>query len=195
MATTDILRKGKIPKGLLVYVESACPLAAHGTAGYGPHMVPHNIFRIARMTAIYLAATVLFPVNPASADIYEIQPMTFGNWVVTNNTASHYVSVATDGSYNHSPELVMLEPPSQGIYEIDELPDGFVVNDVTVSVRDPLSYESRGFLMDDFQVIYSPAVVDGVIGVTLGGRARTTGDGYNYGDGVYRGVLTIEIHL
>lgn len=195
MATADIQRKDKILKGLLVCAESAHPLAAHLYAGYGPHMAPQNIFRIVRVTALYLTATVLFPVNPALADVREIQAMTFGQWVVTDNTASHYVSVATDGSYNNSPELIMLEPPIQGIYEIDELPDGFVVNDVTVSIRDPLNYGSRGFLMDDFQVIYSPAVVDGVIGVTLGARARTTGDGYNYGDGVYRGVLTIEIHL
>ncbi|PZQ48272.1 MAG: hypothetical protein DI551_01935 [Micavibrio aeruginosavorus] len=147
----------------------------------------------------FVLAIVLFPFLsslPAQAGVIETQKLYFGKWVITDNQSVHSITVETDGSYNNSPELIMIEEPQQGIYQMTELPDGVTVNDVTVSMQEPLQgMGGEDFTMDNFQVLYSPTVVDQEITVTLGARAQTSGDGNNYGDGIHTGQLLIEIHL
>jgi len=160
-------------------------------------MPMQDFFRIntkaALCLALFLAAMQATPAR--SADVIQVQTLNFGKWVVTDNDAPHFITIATDGSYDNSPELIMLEPPQEGIYDLSGLPEDAIINGVTVIVSDPLDAGSSMFALDDFQVIYPPTAPGGEISVTIGARASTTGDGQNYGDGVYNGTLTIEIHL
>jgi hypothetical protein len=158
-------------------------------------MLQCRFFRIAkRAIQCLLAVLVLIQASPVFAHV-EIQPIFFGRWVITANDANYFISLAPDGSYSNSSELIMLEPPQAGIYTFDGFTDGVQINDVTVSIAEPLDYGSSTFLMDDFQVIYPPTSTGGEITIEFGARARTSGDGNNYGDGLYTGVLTVEIHL
>jgi hypothetical protein len=132
---------------------------------------------------------------PCHADLDEIQALDFGRWAITSNSASYHITVQTDGSYSNSSQLVMLEPPQQGIYQVDGLPPNADILSVDVTMVQPLQGGGEEFTMDNFQVIAPDANGLGVTTITLGARANTSGNGGSYSDGPYSGVLEIEINL
>ncbi len=154
---------------------------------------------MALTSALCCLAVLLLGVGalPAWAEIDEIQKLDFGRWIVTRNDSSYSVTVQTDGSYTHSPQLILLSPPEPGIYTISELPDNTIINSVVVTMIQTLQGSGgQVFTMDNFQTIYPPSTSPtGEAGITLGGRALTSGNGQGYGDGNYSGELRIQINL
>lgn len=149
--------------------------------------------RILKIT-IFLMAGFIASI-PARADITENQALYFGEWVITDNDGVHSITVNTDGSYGNSPELIVITPPEEGIYDVDGLPPNAVINGVTVLMTDPLRLGGgETFSMDNFDTIAPDADPAGETTVTLGARARTSGNGAGYADGRYNGTLTIELH-
>lgn len=132
----------------------------------------------------------------AQTELFETQALEFGEWVITDNSTSHSITVETDGSYTHSPDLIMLDPPQQGIYQITGLPNNAIINSVTVIMTQPLEGGgSESFTMDDFDAIAPNADVNGETVVTLGATAYTSGNNNAYGDGDYSGELSLQINL
>lgn len=141
-------------------------------------------------------ASVFFSSAPARADINELQPLNLGRWVVTRNNTQYHITVNTDGSYSNSSQLIMLDPPQPGIYQINDLTPSSPINSVTATVLTPLSGDGQSFALDNFQVLAPPATDGaGEATVTLGLRARTSGNGQGYSDTTYNGTLQIDIHL
>lgn len=140
-------------------------------------------------------ALCLAGASPVRADISVIQALDFGEWVVTNNAAPRSVSVATDGSYNHAPQLIMLNPPQEGIYLIDGLPPGGTINSIDVTMIQPMQHGGQSFTMDNFDTVAADPDIDGETTLTLGARASTGGGGGGYPDGTYNGQLLITINF
>jgi hypothetical protein len=146
----------------------------------------------------YACAVILsqIAVFPAYADVNELQPLDFGRWIITANNAQHSIILNTNGSYSSSPALVMLDPPSEGIYQITELPAFAEIISVDVTMTQSLQGGgSEDFTLQDFQVIAPDADGAGETTITLGATARTSGSGNDYDDSVYNGTLELDINL
>lgn len=144
------------------------------------------------MTALF----VLWQSSPAHADLNELQPLNFGRWIITENDASYEIVVQTNGNYANSPQLIMLSPPQQGIYQITELPSYAEILAVNITlVQSMEGAGSEDFTLDNFQVLCPNADEGGTTTLTLGARARTSGSGGNYEDSTYNGTLNIDIQL
>ncbi len=139
---------------------------------------------------------VLCHSSAAMADMSEMQPLNFGRWIVIENNTPSQVTVQTNGSYSNSPQLIMLEPPQQGIYQVTDLPPFAQIIGIDVTMVQPMQGGvGEEFTLDNFQVISPNADGAGMTTLTLGGRAQTSGSGNNYEDSTYNGTLEIDIHL
>jgi len=132
----------------------------------------------------------------AHAAIIENQPFTFGEWAITNNTGTKFITVNPDGTFSSSPGLInIVVAPTQGIYRVDGLPPSTAINSINVSMIAPMTGGNQDFTLDTFQIIYDPiSNVSGEINITLGASAKTTGTGVPYDDAVYIGTLQLEIN-
>ena len=155
-----------------------------------------NIF--SRKKSFFFALLVAFGLISAPAArsaIIEIQPLDFGEWAITNNTALNYITVQTNGTVSNSPSLInIIRPPQQGIYRVDGLPAFATINSINVTMVDPLQGGNQPLTMDSFQVIFTPVNGAGETTITLGATARTNGSGQPYDDAVYNGTLQLEIN-
>jgi hypothetical protein len=131
----------------------------------------------------------------ALADVSEIQRLNFGTWHFPGNDDVYDVSIALNGSYSHSPELVMIAPPEVGIYDIGELEISSVINSIDAVEGDPLASGGQSITMDDF-VTSSSGSTDGNgrVTVTIGASAHTTGMGGSYPAGTYTGEIDLTFN-
>lgn len=133
---------------------------------------------------------------PARSALIEIQPLDFGEWAITNNTAINHITVNPDGSFSSSPSLInIIQPPQEGLYRVDSLPPSTAILSVNVTMIAPLTGGNQPFTMDTFQVIHDPMTnVSGEVNITLGASAKTNGSTVPYDDAVYTGTLQLEIN-
>lgn len=144
----------------------------------------------------FCLAAIILPSKIAAADIIQQSKLTFGKWAVTNNSSQHSITVNPNGSYvASSPALVMISPPSPGVYMVTGLPAFHSVASVSVVVNYNMQGDGPGFLLDNFTTQIPPSDAAGNTTLTLGARARTTGNSTGYGDDTYVGELNIEINL
>ena len=141
---------------------------------------------------IHIFLLTLLVNSSAYAGITILQPMRFGELVITNNDSMHTITINTDGSYSNSPSILIITAPQEGRYEIDGLVPSSVIT-VTASQNMPLSGGGNTFTLKNFQVIHSNSDATGVASVTLGGDAETTGSGMNYSDLTYNGSIDLEV--
>lgn len=149
-----------------------------------------------RIWAFYAVLAVLCA-SPAAAQvtITEDIRLDFGRWVITNNNSSHNITVNANGSYSHSPSLVMLQTPRAGEYDVAGLPDFANINNVTVTQSSPMSGPGgQTFAMNNFDVICPDPGFGGTTRLTLGARAVLSGNTAPYGNGLYTGNLLVTIH-
>lgn len=134
--------------------------------------------------------------SSAHAGVNEIQKLDFGHWAITSNTSSFNVTVQPNGAYSHSPKLILLSPPQQGVYEITGLPPSTAILSVNVTMIQVMQVGGEYWTMDNFQT-FAPANSDtsGNANISIGARANTTGDGGGYQDGVYNGQLQVDINM
>ena len=134
---------------------------------------------------------------PAMADdVIVIQALRFGSWVIPGNNSVYTVTVETNGSYSNSPELAMITPPTEGIYDVGDLPPSSAINSLDVTQNTPLEFSGKSFEMDDLEAI-SIGTTDsnGRVTVAVGATAKTTGDGGGYPSGNYTGVLDLNFDI
>lgn len=140
------------------------------------------------LTALCWSASV-----PAQT-ITEDTPFDFGRWVITDNSAQHTITVNANGSYSNSPELLPLTSPQPGIYTVTGLPSFATINNVMISMVSPVSGPGgQVFTMDNFTYICPNANFDGETDLTIGARARMSGNNQPYANGAYQGQLNVVI--
>lgn len=150
-----------------------------------------RLFCVCALTGVLILCNPL----PALADINELQPLNLGRWVVTRNTSQFHITVNTDGSYSNSTQLIMIEPPQQGIYQVTDLPPFTPISSVSFTLVAPMSYGGQSVTLDNFQYLIPTTDGAGETQLTVGMRARTSGNSQGYEDGQYSGTLEVDINL
>ena len=126
-----------------------------------------------------------------------VQALDFGEWLSYGNAAEYEITVNTDGSYSADAAFIKITAPQEGIYDIE---GGFTpftpVASVVVTQQAVLACCGNTFSMDTFQETHSAAVdAAGVVRVTVGGTANTSGNSSAYVDGTYNGSINIQINF
>ncbi len=154
---------------------------------------------IRRLYQLLLCAllTVAPLMNNAQADVSILQELNFGTWIVTKNIGLQYVTVNTNGSYSNSADMIMLSPPQQGVYTIDSLNLSDTIVSVSVTLLAPMSSGGgQVFVVDNFVVDHPPTTTPGgTATISLGARARASGNNQPYPDGTYNGTLQIDFNF
>ncbi len=157
-------------------------------------------YRLA-MSKFVVAALFFFGTISASFSVYAgvttVQALDFGEWLSYNNDVEYEITVDTDGSYSFdSSGFVMIAAPQEGIYDIDGMTPFDTVASVVVTQNAPLTYSIGTFQMDVFQETHSATVdAGGVVRVTVGATANTSGNSEAYADATYNGNLQIQINF
>lgn len=136
-------------------------------------------------------------VEHSYAGVTEIQRLSFGAFVVKRNDAQYDITVSAGGSYGYDgAAFIMITPPEEGIYDIDGLPASTPVASVSVTELLPLSGSGQGFQMLDFETFHNPTTDgSGVLRVSIGGTARSSGTGISYIDQSYLGQMEVTINF
>lgn len=133
----------------------------------------------------------------AFAQVSTVQSLFFGHWISLRNDAQYDITVNTDGSFSADPSaFIMIASPTQGIYDITTPSLNASVVSVDITQFSPLSGGIGSFQMLDFQELHSPSSDGaGVVRVTIGGTARTSGSGTPYSDVTRSGSIDVEINF
>jgi len=129
-------------------------------------------------------------------DVIVLQHLRFGTWLFPDNDSVYSITVEPDGSYSNSPELTMLSPPNEGIFDIGDLTPNSAINGLDVTQNTPLERGGQNFDMTAFQT-QAPGSTDnnGRVTVNLGATANTTGTGGMYAAGLYSGSIDLEFDI
>lgn len=136
---------------------------------------------------------------PARADlpVTTLQTLDFGKWIIAGNRSPGYITVQTNGSYNSSGNVIMLEPPQYGIFRIGDLPVNSTIASITVTTFDALSSSGGGedFVMDNFSTEATNTDINGETTVKLGMTLRTSGNSQPYNEGDFNGTVQLEFNF
>lgn len=147
-----------------------------------------------RLFHLWIFIALLGAAPAAAQTITEDTPFYFGRWVITDNTSNHTITVDANGSYSHSPELIPLLNPQPGTYIVTGLPSFAVINNVMITPASTITGPGgQVFTMDNFTFICPNANFDGETNLTIGARARMSGNGQPYANGAYQGQLNVVI--
>lgn len=131
---------------------------------------------------------------PAHAALNVFQNLNLGRWAITSNSTVNSITVMPDGSYSSMGNVIMLEPPRQGVYDIDGLTAFVPITSISVTVVQNMVGGGQQFTMGDFQTTHTPVNGSGETRVFLGLTAQTSGNGTAYPDSAYNGILSIELN-
>jgi len=147
--------------------------------------------------AVIILLTCLLVATPSHAGVTVVQALSFGEFVVKRNDAQYDITVNTNGSYTFdSAGFIEIVPPQQGIFDLDGMTPFTPVISVTVTQTSPLAGSGENMQMVNLQETHDVAVsASGVVRVTVGGTARTSGNGNPYLDQTYNGQLEIQINF
>lgn len=152
--------------------------------------------RLSKMLFLIMVFGIIVE-SPVYAGITTIQALSFGSFIVKNNNAQYDITVNTNGSYTFDAAgFIEIAPPQEGIFDLDGMTPLNSVTSVTVTQTIPLSGGGEGFQMVNLQESHTTIVnLAGEIRVTVGGTARTSGNGNPYMDQTYNGQLEIQINF
>ncbi|MGH1403040.1 MAG: DUF4402 domain-containing protein [Alphaproteobacteria bacterium] len=145
----------------------------------------------------FLFCMVLCYASTAFSAVVVVQALSFGNFVSKNNDAQYDITINTDGSYSFdSAGFILIDPPQEGIYDIDGLNVSAAIVSVSVTQIVQLTGAGNAFQMVDFQETH-PSMTDGLgqARITIGATARTSGAGTTYRDARYSGTVEIEVNF
>lgn len=144
--------------------------------------------------ALFFVVLVFLPVRAEAQVVFnEVTPLDFGKWIILGNSSSYNVVVNTNNSYSNSPQIIMLETPEAGVYDITGLPPNTVLS-VTATMVTPLTLGGSELELDNFSIVAPDSNGAGETTILLGGRARTSGSGTGLTAGSYTGEVEIEIN-
>ncbi|MGN7438731.1 MAG: hypothetical protein ACTHOO_08815 [Alcanivorax sp.] len=146
---------------------------------------------------LFVLLCCFFLIAPAHAGVTVVQALSFGEFVVKRNDAQYDITVNSNGSYTFdSAGFIEIAPPQQGIFDLDGMTPFTPVLSVTVTQTSPLAGSGENLQMVNLQETHDVAVsASGVVRVSVGGTARTSGSGNPYLDQTYNGQLEIQINF
>ncbi len=153
-----------------------------------------NLYRF-RLIIFMLFALIYSSLSLAQVTV--VQAISFGDFVTTNNDAQYDITINTDGSFSYdSAGFIPIVDPVEGVYDLSGFTPLDAVTSVTVTPLTVLTRGSQGISMVNMQETHdSNADAGGVVRVTIGGTARTNGNGNVYLDGTYTGSIEIEVNF
>ncbi len=181
---------------MTLYRNSESGLQARYNLGMLSSLIKDRSWEIMRLFACFTFIFVLMLSVSASAAVTTIQAMSFGHFISRDNSSQYDIVVNTDGSYSYDGAgYVMVTPPQPGVYDIDGLGANGNIDAVLLTQNTPLtSLSARSFQIVNLTETH-PATTDG-LGVArfrIGGTARSSGNGTNYIDETFNGVVRIDI--
>jgi hypothetical protein len=147
---------------------------------------------------ILVATFFLYLITPpAHAAYITIQALDLGSWFIPNNSGVYTITINTDGTSSHSPELTKVKGPTKGIYDIGDLPVSTTILSIDVAQNTPMTFGGSTFTLGSFQTSTNAPATDGAgrVTLTLGLTASTSGNGTPYPDGTYSGLVDVTINF
>ncbi len=145
---------------------------------------------------IYLTLCIF---NVAQASVTVIQSLDFGSYIVKRNDAQYDITVNHGGVVSYSSTgFVQISGGQPGIYDIDGLPANSVINSVVMTQIDPLqgvTGEVFQLVNFDYMLHSGSTSAGGVVRLSLGATARTSGNGNPYASQNFLGVIQIQINF
>ncbi len=135
--------------------------------------------------------------QPSYAAVTTIQALSFGEFVVKDNAAQYNITINTNGTYTFdSAGFIELSNPQEGVFDLDGMTPSTAIVSVVITQIVPLSGAGESFQMINFQETH-PGSTDGsgVARITVGGTARTSGNGTSYVDQTLSGTVQIQINF
>ena len=141
---------------------------------------------------------ISFSVTAAHAQtITELQPLTFGQVALTNNSTPRSIEITSTGSINADPAYVFFTDPQRG----EVVLDGYLPNTVyTITFSSPTTVYPTGIGLSNFTlgpIMTVPTVImtDGTGSVTFNTYATLTSDGGGgtHVDDLFEGTYNMTI--
>jgi hypothetical protein len=152
--------------------------------------------RILALLAAGLVYGAAYNTYAATSD--EVTPLFFGHWIVANNASARNITLNPDGSFSSSPELIQLQAPVVGVYDISGLPDGEII-EIEATQLTPLIGSGGGEVWSTQPSFWvepdTTTVTGGEVRVNVGGVVSTSGNGDMYTNDNYEGDVTLTFTI
>lgn len=149
-------------------------------------------FRILCFTAL-----ALFESNTLAhaQNIATDRTLSFGEGIVTDNSAPYSISLQADGDYVADPAIVLMTPPQPGLYKLTEMIPLTVITNVTITVNQQMLGPGQDFTIGDFDIeAPDESDIDGEAIIELGATITTSGNGAAYTDNAnYEAEMTLNV--
>lgn len=148
--------------------------------------------------ALVAAIAVLTPAVAPAQSITEVEPLSFGTFVVRSNHSIQTLTMPVTGAPYSSPSLIILAVGSAGQYRVTGLPgNADIAIDVAISpLFAPPVPNSQFFDVKDLD--YPASMISngrGEVSFRLGATLATTGSGLAYTDAAYQGFIDVTVTL
>ncbi len=129
-------------------------------------------------------------------DVNVLKELDFGEAVVRDNLSQRSIIVQTNGSFSADSAFIILQNPTEGLYQVTNLPPSTVITSILITVDQQMIGPGEDFIIDNFDIdAPSSSNSNGELDISVGARLRTTGSGQNYlYDAQFESALTLEIN-
>lgn len=159
-------------------------------------------FRITALTALLLLVPAL---DGQAQEMSTIQPLSFGNLAVRQNTVPQSVRIEPDGSVSYDADIISRIDGQRGEYLFTNLPPNVVFQvgvtvpnppsegGLTLTNPSPVSHGGQSFTLSDLraQDLTTDGNGDGTL--YLGATLTTSGTGTMYASGHYQGDFELTL--
>jgi hypothetical protein len=144
-----------------------------------------------------LCGILISGTQPAYSGIVEVVPLSFGQFIITDNTSVHNLTIQRNGNINEDPAFHILENPVRGTYNVSNFPvrTNLIIL-ANVASFSNLSNPSQFFTVSAFAT--NPQNVktnnNGEVSFDLAATLQTSGNGIMYEDANYTGTLVVSVN-
>ena len=145
--------------------------------------------------SLFLLCFVCSVSSVCAQTISTTQALSFGEAVLTDNSAPRVIDLRRNGNVMEDPEYIFIVNPQVGIYQITGGVPNRRLDTVTMTVDQQVIGGGRQFTIDNFD-IQSPNRLDGAGEgtITVGARLTSSGDGTAYlPSTLHTGALTLSV--
>ena len=146
---------------------------------------------------VFILSGCLFVYQGAFAQtINTLQDLTFGEAVLTDNSAPREILLNEDGSFSSDSQYLFVTNPQPGIYEVTGQTPSTAITSVTMTVIANPNATGREFTIDNFDIDH-PAATDGAGEATIrvGARLQSSGNGTTYpASTTFNGTLQLTVN-
>ncbi len=147
------------------------------------------------ISLIFVFLLILNQYGASAQTITKVQDISFGTFVLKNNTSNHTITISTTGATTFTGDIIMLSLGNNGEYTLTGFPPntalGITIGTGLLSINGSGTGETMTF---DSNTHNSP-VTDGAGNATLltGATITTSGSGTMYPDGTYSEQINITV--